>query len=86
MNILSENGVEARNIMMITGHRCESSLRSYNHDAFDSQKKQISNILAAALPIGDITSTSVDETAKTVCIFAIAAGKTTLTITHFIIS
>lgn len=81
VNILAENGVEARNIMRITGHRCESSLRSYNHDASDSQKKQMSNILAAARPIDDIASRYTDENSKTVCISATADARTTLRVT-----
>ena len=43
---LSANGLEARQIMRVTGHKCESSLRSYEKDNTVSQKRRISSILS----------------------------------------
>lgn len=46
VTVLSENGLEARHIMRVTGHRCESSLKSYEKDNSVAQKRKISEILA----------------------------------------
>ena len=43
---LSANGLEARQIMRVTGHRCESSLRTYEKDNTVAQKRLTSSILS----------------------------------------
>lgn len=45
VTVLSNNGVEAREIMRITGHKAESSLRSYHTDSTDKQKRTYSALL-----------------------------------------
>ena len=70
VTVLSAEGLEARHIMRVTGHRCESSLRSYDHDNTIIQKRKISEILARrsksnfksiAVPVVTATSTSYSD-------------------------
>ena len=44
-NLLTHCGVPDKEIMHITGHKCEASLSSYNADLSDNQKKRYSAIL-----------------------------------------
>ena len=43
---LAANGLEPRQIMRVTGHPCESSLRTYEKDNTVAQKRRISSILS----------------------------------------
>ena len=43
---MNDAGFELRHIMFMSGHKNESSVRSYNRNCSDEQKKQISNALA----------------------------------------
>lgn len=43
---MNDAGLEARQIMYMSGHRNEASIRSYNRDCSTSQKKSISNLLS----------------------------------------
>ncbi|CAC5407169.1 KCTD1_15 [Mytilus coruscus] len=45
INVLAHSGVSDREIMNITGHKCESSLNSYHSDSSDKQKRNYSAIL-----------------------------------------
>ena len=45
VTVLNNSGVATMQIMHVTGHRSESSLRSYNHDNSVQQKRAISDIL-----------------------------------------
>ena len=58
---LSDNGIEARQIMNVTGHKCESSLRSYNTDNSNAQKRKISSILASETSIQTIPAETENE-------------------------
>ena len=49
VTMLSAHGLEARHIMRVTGHKSESSLRSYDNDNSEKQKRLISSILTKAL-------------------------------------
>lgn len=42
---LYENGIEARHIMEISGHKSESSVRSYTKRLGENKQREISNIL-----------------------------------------
>ena len=46
ISLLASNGLEARQIMRVSGHKSESSLRSYDHDNSVEQKRKISAILS----------------------------------------
>lgn len=46
VKILAHAGVPNREIMKITGHKCEASLDSYNADSSDKQKRSYSGILS----------------------------------------
>ena len=46
ITVLSKNGFESREIMRVTGHKSETSLRSYDRDNTSERKRQISNTLA----------------------------------------
>ena len=46
VTLLTASGIESRRIMFLTGHKCESSLKSYDSDNNVAQKRQISNILS----------------------------------------
>lgn len=48
ITILDSKGVEARDIMSVSGHRSESSLRSYCKTS-DNRKREMSNILSDAV-------------------------------------
>ncbi|KAK7089520.1 uncharacterized protein [Littorina saxatilis] len=48
VSVLADNGVEAREIMRITDHKNEGSLRSYNTDSTDSRKRAYSSFLQNA--------------------------------------
>ena len=50
ITMLSHAGVEAREIMRISGHRNEQSIRSYNTDSSEAQKRQYSGILHGIEP------------------------------------
>ena len=45
VNLLTHCGVPDKEIMRITGHKCEASLSFYNADLSDNQKKRYSAIL-----------------------------------------
>ena len=45
ITILSSSGFESRDIMRVTGHKSEASLRSYDRDNSASCKRQISRTL-----------------------------------------
>ncbi|CAG2246888.1 KCTD1_15 [Mytilus edulis] len=45
INVLAHSGVSDREIMKITGHKCERSLNSYHSDSSDKQKRDYSAIL-----------------------------------------
>lgn len=62
VSLLAHSGVEAREIMRITGHKSEASLRSYNTDSTDKQKRQYSAIIQHTAtdntPSNELTLTS----------------------------
>ena len=58
VTLLSAEGIEARQIMRVTGHKSESSLRSYDSDNPAELKRKISNILAGSSPSSTTTSVS----------------------------
>ena len=45
VNLLTHSGVPDREIMHITGHKCEASLSSYNAESSENQKRRYSAIL-----------------------------------------
>ncbi|CAC5385400.1 KCTD1_15 [Mytilus coruscus] len=45
INILAHAGIADREIMKITGHKCETSLSSYHADSSDKQKRKYSALL-----------------------------------------
>ncbi|KAK3096570.1 hypothetical protein FSP39_001389 [Pinctada imbricata] len=50
ITLLSHAGVETREIMKISGHRNESSIRSYNTDSSSTQKRAYSGIIQGQKP------------------------------------
>ena len=61
-NLLTHCGVPDKEIMRITGHKCEASLSSYNADLSDNQKKRYSAILQGI----DSNESDVNNTVATV--------------------
>lgn len=53
---MSDAGIETRQIMYMSGHRNESSVRSYSRDCSTSQKHVLSSILSATASGNDVTS------------------------------
>jgi hypothetical protein len=47
VNLLTHCGVPDKEIIRITGHKCEASLSFYNADLSDNQKKRYSAILSS---------------------------------------
>lgn len=56
ITLWSQAGLSNRQIMAISGHRNETSLRSYNNQHSTSQLRQCSNVLAHAL--GDLNAST----------------------------
>ena len=74
VTLLTANGIEARQIMRVTGHKCESSLRSYDAaDNSDQQKRKISAIMRGPgpstsydpIPVDQLTPTQSSSTVQT---------------------
>ena len=55
ITVLVDSGVFDREIMKITGHKCEASLSSYHSDSSDKQKRKYSAILQGADVANDTT-------------------------------
>ncbi|XP_063405987.1 uncharacterized protein LOC134689951 [Mytilus trossulus] len=53
INVLAHSGVSDREIMKITGHKCERSLNSYHSDSSDKQKRDYSAILQGESNTGE---------------------------------
>ena len=49
ITLLNQAGVEARHIMRISGHRSESSIRSYSHRLSKNKKREISETLSPTM-------------------------------------
>ncbi|XP_033753923.1 uncharacterized protein LOC117337183 [Pecten maximus] len=49
IQFLNDEGYEARHIMYMSDHKCESSLRSYNRNVATHQKKSLSSSLSAII-------------------------------------
>ncbi|KAJ8316763.1 hypothetical protein KUTeg_005709 [Tegillarca granosa] len=57
VKILAHAGVPNREIMKITGHKCEASLDSYNADSSDKQKRSYSGVLSGKCLQSESTQT-----------------------------
>ncbi|XP_069107107.1 uncharacterized protein [Argopecten irradians] len=56
---LNDTGYEARHIMFMSDHRCESSLRSYNRSVSTKQKRDISDSLSVMIKTRSAPSATV---------------------------
>lgn len=55
---MSDAGIETRQIMFMSGHRNEASVRSYSRDCSTHQKHKLSSILSAAASGNDVDETT----------------------------
>lgn len=66
---MNDAGFELRHIMFMSGHKNESSVRSYTRECSTNQKKQISNALATITNINQIDPVIPDTSAQPPTIF-----------------
>ena len=52
VSVLDKNNVEARHIMRVSGHKSESSIRSYSRQLMESKTREISQTLTSACAQG----------------------------------
>jgi len=53
VSVLDNNNVEARHIMRVSGHKSESSIRSYSRQLTESKSREISQTLTSACSQGN---------------------------------
>ena len=58
VSLLDECNFEARHIMRVSGHKSESSIRSYSRRHSEVKQKEISHALSSACSVGNLESTS----------------------------
>ena len=58
MSLLDECSFEARHIMRLSGHKSESSIRSYSKRLSEVKQKEISHALSSACSVENVESTS----------------------------
>ena len=58
VSLLDECNFEAHHIMLVSGHKSESSIRSYSRRLLEVKQKEISHALSSACSVGDLESTS----------------------------
>ena len=56
--VLDECNFEARHIMRVSGHKSESSIRSYSRRLSEVKRKEISHALTSAFSVKNLESTS----------------------------
>lgn len=59
ISVLDSAGFEARHIMQISGHKNESSIRSYSRYMPEAKTREISGVLSGVSPSASATSSSV---------------------------
>ena len=58
VSLLDECNFEARHIMRVSGHKSESSIRSYSRRLSEVKRKEISHALTSACSVKNLESTS----------------------------
>ena len=58
VSLLDECNFEARHIMRVSGHKSESSIRSYSRRLSEVKQKEISHALSSAYSVENLESTS----------------------------
>ena len=58
VSLLDECNFEARHIMRVSGHKSETSIRSYSRHLSEVKQKEISHAVSSACSVGNLESTS----------------------------
>ena len=61
ITIMDNGGITGRHIMKVSGHRSETSLKSYSNRVSDKKKKEISDVLSNAISVNTISTDSASK-------------------------